>query len=365
MYEAEPNIIVPKKMNILFFYVHPSKYHLFKNTIKLLEDNGHYVDIAISDKEVLSDLLDSAGVRYFNLFPNGRKSKYLSIKLNAFVGLFRTLWKLWLLTRKKKYDVYVTDDSLSILGFIQGVPSIAFTDNDLATVPLVKLIFKSADKILAPSSTTLDNLEFKKISFKGNKAIAHLSPVYFARDPIVLKKYNLQNKELFIIRLAKLNANHDVHGNPGITDDDLTELINLVPNNYDIIITSERNIPAEFKKYIFNIKPIDYTQILAHASFFIGDSSTMATEAAILGVPNILINNIAKKLNVLIELKEVYKIHNYFDTFGEAKGRLIEMLNFRGNEMIQRNAKIFINQSDDFNTILFNEICNLKKLEIK
>lgn len=348
-------------MNILFFYVHPAKYHLFKNVIKLLEDNGHNVDVAISDKEVLSELLDDAGIRYYNLFPKGRKSKYLSIKMNAFIGLFRTLWKLWKLTRKRKYDVYITDDVLSILGKVQGVPSIAFTDNDLSTVPLVKLIFKSADKIIAPRATCLDELEYKKISFKGNKAIAHLNPIYFNKNSEVLQKYQLQNKQLFIIRLAKLNANHDIHGNPGITDRDLIELVRLVPKEYEIIISSERDIPFEFRRYLHSIRPIDFTQILANSSFFIGDSSTMATEAALLGVPNILINNIAKNLNVLKEMKEVYQIHNYFDTFQDSRSTLIEMLSDYDSSLYKIRAEKYINESDDFNLVLYQEICNLGK----
>ena len=351
------------KLKILFFYVHPAKFHLFKNAIKLLEREGHQVDIVISNKEVLSDLLETANVKFTNLFPEGRKISFLPSKVNAAIGLIRTIWKLWLYSRKKNYDIYVTDDVLSILGKLQGIPSIIFTDNDLSTVPLIKIIFSAADKIIAPEATKLDNLTYKKISFKGNKAIAHLHPQYFESNSNVLEKYKIENKQICIIRLSKLNASHDAHGNPGITNLDLSEIINFLSPNYQIIISTERSLPEEFNKYIHNIEPIDFTDILFNASFFIGDSSTMATEAAILGIPNILINNIAKNLSVLVEMRDKYKIHYFFDSFKEAESNLIEMINNKETkDLFKKNALIYIDNCDDFNSILFNEITKFKPL---
>lgn len=349
-------------MRVLFFIVHPSKFHLFKNSFEILKKQDIKFDIIISNKEVLSELLISGGYQFIDIFPNGRRISFLPNKLNAFVNLFRTLWRLFLATRNKKYDVFVTDDVLTIFGKIKKTPSIAFTDNDLSTVPLVKLIFRAADKILAPQSTCLDDLTYKKISFKGNKAIAHLHPKYFKKNEAIVEKYNLQGHKIFIIRLAKLNANHDSHGNPGITDTDLNDLINIIPNDYRIIICSERKLPKKFEHLLLKIAPIDFTQVLAFSSFFFGDSSTMATEAAILGIPNILINNIAKKLNVLKELDEVYHIHTYFDSFQDARMTFESMT--KNNSLLaeyKKNAAIFINDCDDFNQIFVDELINYKK----
>jgi len=350
------------KLNILFFYVHPAKFHLFKNTISLLEKNGHNVDIAISNKEVLSELLESANVRYTNLFPNGRKLSFLPKKVNALLGLIRTLWKLWLLSKNNRYNIYVTDDVLSILGRIQGVPSISFTDNDLTTIPLIKLIFKSSTKIIAPQATNLNDLEYKKIAFKGNKAVAHLTPKYFKKDSEILKKYNLQNKDVVVIRLAKLNANHDFRGNTGITDSDLKILVKSIPKNKTIVISSERFIPMDYSQFKHNISPQDFTQILAAASFFIGDSGTMANEAAILGVPNILINKLAKECGVHVELRANYNLQYYFDTFSECLETLKKLMNNGSYQsQFQKKRDKFIQDSDDFNTILFDAIIKLAK----
>ena len=63
-------------MNYLFFFVHPSKFHLFRNTINKLKNHGHNVDIVITSKDVLQALLIKEGWEYTNIFPKGRKMKY-------------------------------------------------------------------------------------------------------------------------------------------------------------------------------------------------------------------------------------------------------------------------------------------------
>lgn len=344
-------------MRVLFFYVHPAKFHLFHNTILLLQQRGHHVDVAIANKEVLSEMLDKSGIKYFNLFPNGRKVQNLPYKLNAILAVLRTIWKLFRITRAGKYDCYVTDDVLTILGRFQGVPSIAFTDNDLKTVKLYEIIFKTATKVIAPISTNIEKYTSKKIGFKGNKAIAHLHPKYFKKDKGVLAKYKLEGKEIFIIRLAKLNAGHDLHGNPGITDVDLEVLLSIIPNKYKILISTEREINEKNLELLMKVDPLDFTQVLAHSKFYIGDSGTIATEAAMLGVPNILINNIAKDCGVHVELNRLWNLQYYFDSFPDCVNFLKQLLQSDTCYESFQNAKLkYFENCDDFNEVLVNSI---------
>jgi len=344
-------------MKVLFFFVHPAKYHLFKNTFRIIEQSGNQYDVVIASKDVLAGLLQAGGVPFTDLFPKGRKIKGLPAAANAAIGLIRTLWGLYLFTRKKNYDVFVTDDVLSFLGKARKIPTIVFTDNDLVTIPKVKSIFTYADRIIAPESTDLGKYTAKKIPFRGHKALAHLHPKYFTPNPATIKKYGLEKEKICILRLAKLNANHDLHGNPGITDQDADEIISMIAGRFRILLVAERSVPASMQKFQARLDPIDMPHILAHASFFIGDSGTMAAEAAVLGVPNILINNIARKCGVHIELRDRYKIHEFFDSFPEGRTRFSEMLNDDSlAETFRTNATTFILEADDFNQILFQSI---------
>jgi Uncharacterized protein conserved in archaea len=62
-----------EKKKILFYMGHPAHFHLFKNLIRMLKENGHSVAILIKTKDVLEQLLQSAGWEYVNINPKGRK----------------------------------------------------------------------------------------------------------------------------------------------------------------------------------------------------------------------------------------------------------------------------------------------------
>ena len=78
-------------MNYLFFFVHPSKFHVFKKTINHLKNNGHNVEILITSKDVLEELVKNEVWNYTNIFPEGRKFKNVSPYISAGVNFFRTI----------------------------------------------------------------------------------------------------------------------------------------------------------------------------------------------------------------------------------------------------------------------------------
>ena len=83
-----------KKKKFLFFFFHPSKYHVFKNTINILKSKGHTCDVLITSKDVLEDLIKNEGWEYTNIFPEGRKIKGIPSKLVAVFNTFRTVFRL-------------------------------------------------------------------------------------------------------------------------------------------------------------------------------------------------------------------------------------------------------------------------------
>ena len=196
-------------MRYLFFFVHPSKFHVFRNTINYLKDQGHTVDILITSKDVLEELVKNEGWQYTNIFPEGRKFKNISPYISSAINFFRTIYRLWKYVNNKKFDLYITDDLLVYLGKLKKVPSIVFTDDDLAIVKEFSIILKFADYILAPQITDLGKYNSKKISFEGYKELAYLHPNQFTPDKSYVKKVT-KSENYFIIRLVSLRAFHDV-----------------------------------------------------------------------------------------------------------------------------------------------------------
>ena len=339
-------------MRYLFYIVHPSKFHLFKFTVNELKRNNT-VDIIINSKDVLEDLIIKEGWDYYNIFPDGRnKSNKPSILKSGFKFLL-TLWRLEVfLFKNKRYDLFITDDSLVVNGFFRRKISYLFCDNDIKTIKVNKILFYFASKIITPNSTDIGKFSDKQVSFKGNKAIAHLHPDYFIPSNNTLKKYNLIEYKYCIIRLSHLNATHDIDDNRGITDQNLKDILDLVENKYKVIILSEREVPVYAKSMFYNGNPIDIKDLLSFSKFIISDSGTMATEAAILGTPNILINKLAEDIGVHRELKQE-KLQLYFNSFAES----IDSINIfiSSNTLIEewkRNKKRYIEKCDDLNKLL-------------
>ncbi len=150
-------------MNFLFFFVHPSKFHVFKNTINKLIKDGHYVKITITSKDVLEQLVINEGWYYTNIFPEGRKISWLPPKAGAFFNLFKTIYRLnnYINRSKIKFDFFVTDDLLVVNGKFNKIPTIHFQDDDITAVPESRLILHFASHILSPH---VSNLGFSGIT---------------------------------------------------------------------------------------------------------------------------------------------------------------------------------------------------------
>jgi len=290
-------------MNYLFFFVHPSKFHVFRNTINYLKVNGHKVDIVITSKDILETLVKSENWDFTNIFPEGRKIKIIPKDLGTGINFFRTIWRLYKYVAGKRYDLFITDDLLVYLGGIKKIPTIVFLDDDITIVKKFGLILSRADYILAPFITDLGKYSQKKIGFPGYKELAYLHPNQFKPDISVIKSFNPELAPYFLIRLVSLSSYHDA-GIKGISDDDVRKLINLLETKGKVYISAERQLPAEFEKYRLKVNPVHIAHVLYYAQMFIGDSQTMTSEAAVLGTPSFRCNDFAGKISVMEE-KEI------------------------------------------------------------
>lgn len=292
-------------MNFLFFIVHPSKYHVFKNTINALKQKGHVCDVAITSKDVLEKLIVNEGWEYTNIFPEGRKIKGVNAKVSAVINTFRTVSRLKKLAAKKKYDLFITDDLLVINGKRRGVPAILFQDDDITAVPESGLLFHFATHILSPSVSNMGKYQGKKIPFLGYKELGGLHPNLFTPDLSVVEKFNPGGGRYFILRLVSLKATHDV-GKTGLNNADVVKLIGMLEKHGKVFITAERELPQEFEPYRINIKPNDIPHALYYADFLISDSQTMSAEAGVLGTPYIRFNDFVDRISYLSELEHTY-----------------------------------------------------------
>lgn len=290
-------------MKILFHLGHPAHFHLFKNVIARLKHNGHSAIIAIKKKDVLENLLISSGFDYVNILPDGRKDDKLSIA----IGQLKQDFQILRLCLKEKPDVLVgTSVAISHAGKLLGIPSVNVNEDDAEVVPLyAKLAYPWATKIIAPNVCSVGKWSAKKVGYEGYHELAYLRPDNFTPDREVAARYLTFEKPVTLIRFAKLGAHHDT-GISGITDDLALQIIDMLIDRSDVIITSERKLSSGLESYRKGIDPKDMHHVMAHARFYIGDSQTMAAEAGVLGVPFIRFNDFVGRIGYLDELENKY-----------------------------------------------------------
>jgi predicted glycosyltransferase len=300
-------------MNYLFFFVHPSKFHVFRNTINYLKRAGHQVDILITSKDILAVLVENEGWEYTNIFPEGRKMKNIPAYISSGVNTFRTLYRLYKYTKGKNYDLFITDDLLVYIGKLKKIPSIVFNDDDLRVVKAYAIILAMADHCLSPILTDLGKYNKKKVGFDGYKELAYLHPNNFKPNESVLLELGLKSRKYFILRLVSLRAYHDV-GVSGLDNEKVLKLINILEEYGQVLITAERELPLEFEKYRIKIHPSKMIHVLAFADLYIGDSQTMSSEAAILGVPSFRLSDFSGRISVMEEKGVKYQSMKSYKT---------------------------------------------------
>jgi len=336
-------------MRFLFFFIHPAYFHVFRNTINLLKQKGHKVDIVITSKDVLEELVLNEGWNYKNIFPNGRKIKWLPTYLSAFINLIVTIIRIEKYIFKKKYDLFVTDDLIGINGFIHSTPTILFQDDDVTAVPESFFQHIFSNKILSPRCSNMGFYNYKKIPFDGFKELGYLHPNKFNPDYSVVKRFNPSGKKYFVLRLVSLLATHDV-GAKGLDDENVLKIISKLEKFGNVFITSERQLPEKFEKYRLKINVNEISNVLYFAEILISDSQTMSAESAILGTPYLRYNDFVGKISYLNELENKYELGYGFKTNQKDQlfDRLDELLSHDNlNKKYQTNRLKMIEEKVD------------------
>lgn len=289
-------------MRVLFQLGHPAHFHLFKNTIADLQRDGHETFILIRKKDILEDLLKESGMPYINILPSGKKSVFT---------LMLRLWRVFWFTLTHRVDVLVgSTPEVAQVAWLLRRRSVVMAEDDASIVPqFIKVVKPFVDNYLSPVSCNNGVLERATTHYEGFHKLAYLHPNRFTPDPAVVDRYFDHSKPYFLLRFAQLNAYHDVSANAhGINDKIAVKLIEILSPHGKVFITSERELSLELECYRLNINPLDIHHLMAFATLYIGDSQSMAVEAAMLGTPSIRFNDFAGKIGVLEELEKKYQL---------------------------------------------------------
>jgi hypothetical protein len=320
---------------------------MFKHLIKELKERKHIITIFAVKKDILTDLLDADNIKYVNNYPTRRKNNKLSM-IKSLVIQDYGLLKHCL---KNRPDIMLgTSPEICHIGFLLNIPSFSFGEDDVALAPLnFWLSFPFTRGIISPVVRNVGRWEYKKISYPGYQKLAYLHPKRFTPDKTLVQKYIDFSKPYYLIRLSSLDAHHD-DNIKGFNAYILRKVINLLNDKGNIFISSESTLPNEFSNYKLNANINVIHHIMYYADIYIGDSQSMAVEAAVLGVPSIRFSDFAGKISVLEDLEKNYGLTYGYKTSDSDKllhklQQFLENGNLRSEW--QNRRKIMLNDKID------------------
>jgi len=325
-------------MKILFDIGHPAHVHYFRNIIRILESNGHYLIITSRDKDVTLDLLEYYELDNINI---GKNLKGLFGKI---ISIIRNDIKLLQISLSFKPDLIISFflPFPSHIGFITKTPVIGLTDTEHAIINHI-ITNPFTDVLLTPQCYK-SNHGIKQIRFNGYMELCYLHPKRFTPDPHVLNILGVKKGEKYvIIRLVAWNASHD-RGHTGISIDNKIKAVKEFSKYAKVFITSEGKLPNDLKRYQINISPEKMHDVLYYASLLYGESATMASECAVLGTPAIFLDNIGR--GYTDELEKMYGlIFNFSESLTDQEKSIqkgVELLSADGikKEWQTRSAKM-------------------------
>ena len=120
-----------------------------------------------------------------------------------------------------------------------------------------------------------------------------------------------------------LTASHDI-GLPHMNVAEGLELVRLVAARERLFITSETPLPEPFGPWLFPLPPERIHHALAFADLYVGEGITMASEAAVLGTPAVLLNGL--RMGYCLEAEEKGMLFSFPALTSEAQRKIGELL---------------------------------------
>ena len=269
-------------MRYIFELNHPKHYYQFKYVMRMLQEQGHVVLVLARDKDVLLNVLDEEEVAY-EIFGLHKKKM-----LQKVFGTFSIIRNYMRIVKRFKPDVIVSKASLYGCHCAKryGCQSVIFPDSEVVKLTN-KRVVPLATIVITPETFGLDYGK-KHIRIKGLFEDCYLAPSVFMPDANVVEQYGLE-KPYAVFRFVGWFANHDVN-NSGFTLDEKKQLVNAVLPYMHVYLSSENELPKELECYKLPTPASMIHSVLSEADLYLGDSQTMATEAALLGTPAIRSN---------------------------------------------------------------------------
>ena len=318
-------------MRVLIDILHPAHVHFFKNLILEMRQRGNDVHVISRRKDVATQLLDAYG------FEHEIISSQQPGRMRLASELVKRILETRRVIRRFRPDIILglMGPSIAIAGRMERVRTVVFYDNE-TTDRLNRAVAQLADAWISPRGFKRD-YGAKHLRYDGYHELAYLHPNRFKPDPERLHAHGLDPaKPYSLLRFVAWESIHD-GGESGFTLAGKRKAVETLSRLGPVYISSEKPLPEEFEPYRLHLPVEDIHHALAHATLVIGESSTMASEAACLGTHAVFVSKSGRGVND--EQEKRYGLVRNFNGGREAAAiAYLERLAERKADSLKREA---------------------------
>ena len=271
-------------MKILIDLQHPADLHFFRNAVDRLREQGHEVKLTGRDKDILVTLAAEYGLEV-EFFGRARPGVF---KMGC--ELFQRWLRLRHIIRHWQPDrmMAIAGTYISIPGWLTGTPTSVFYDTEHATLSNI-LSYPFCSCVHVPRCYRKP-IQWNHKRYNGYHELAYLHPNYFTPDSSVLDEVGIGKDDIFsVVRFVGWEAAHDI-GRKGLTEEGRISAVRRLQKHGPVFISCEGELPAELEEYRLRLPLSRIHHLMSYATLIFGESPTMCSEGAVLGVPGIYIN---------------------------------------------------------------------------
>jgi len=266
-------------MRVLVEILHPAHVHFFKHAIAHWTARGDQVLVLSREKDVANELLEACAIPYESI------SRLGSSKASLLGEMLVRDARMWSRARKFRPDVLVGIMGVTIVqvGLLIGKPAVVFYDTENAKITNA-FVYPLAHSVCTPECYSA-KVRGRHVTYPGYHELAYLHPRRFTPDREVVERSGVDpDAPYFIVRFVSWQASHDV-GEAGFDLEQKRAMVAELTRHGRVLISSESPLPPDLEALRFRAPAHEMHHFIAFARMLIGESATMASEAAVLGVP--------------------------------------------------------------------------------
>lgn len=327
-------------MRILLDFLHPAHVHVFRNFRDAMLQRGHEVVVTARDKDLTLDLLDRYGI----------PAEVLSTQKTGALGMAGELLgrtrRLVRAARRVRPDVLagIMGPSIAPAGRLLRIPSVVFYDTEFAT-RTNRWVYPMATAVVTPDCYQ-GRVRGRHITYPGYHELAYLHADRFDPDPGMVARLGVGPDERYsVVRFVSWQASHDA-GERALTADQKRRIVESLAERGPVFVSSEAPLPEDLMAHRLPTPPEAIHHVLAGAAVVVGESATMASEAAVLGVPAVFVATTGRGYTEEQERRYRLVRHVQPDDLAAVLGAITDYLDTPIDALDERRARLLADKVD-------------------